>query len=329
MKEVKGFFCEELGRVEQEICRLSDRLRSLAYDLESIDQACRRMVHNEDSTSKVFLSTDSFQGFEGEELKRLKKQKKELIEMQSQFDLELKEAKQRYGRLKSLMAVCDEKDFNTKDRYDGLKLQEEDRQRIAMDIHDTVIQNLTALILKNQFVLQVLNTDQHRAAIELKKINEVLKSSIDELRDIIFNLRPMSLDDLGFEDTFYNLMNKISKRAELDLQYDYRAGIFEADPVVMINILRIIQELCNNSIKHSNGNHIFVRVLRQGDQVVICEQDDGQGFDYLKQKQSADNGFGLSMIRDRIVLFGGTMKVERRPEGGMRFQISIPIKRRG
>ena len=75
-------------------------------------------------------------------------------------------------------------------------MQEADRQRIARDIHDTVVQGLTALIHKNEFVGKIFETDKQRAQLELKKNNNVIRDSINELRNIIFDLRPMSLEDL-------------------------------------------------------------------------------------------------------------------------------------
>lgn len=328
MNEIISFVNEELNTCEKKVQQLREQIRTLSYDLESIQKACHYMVDSSDHTNTVFMTGDCKKGFEDEEIQFLQKQQKEVEVSKHLLEDQLAASVERYDQLKHLRKTCMLKNEDRQDRYSGLTLQEAERQRIAMDIHDTVIQNLTAMILKNEFVMKIMNSDMHRAKIELKNINEVLKNSISELRDIIFNLRPMSLDDLGFEETFYNLMTKISQRTDMDIEYSYNAGVFDADSVVLINILKIIQELCNNSIKHSGGKHIFVRVSQKEKRLVILEQDDGVGFDYKMKKKMPQNSFGLSMIRDRIVLFGGTMQVENLTEGGMRFIIEIPVKRR-
>lgn len=328
MNEIIEFVNDELNICEKNVRLLKEQIRTMSYDLESIQKACFHMAECSDDTNMIFMSGDCKAGFEDKEIKFLKKQQEEVEASKKILEDKLEAALERDEYLKHLRTSCMQKNENRQDRYSGLSLQEAERQRIAMDIHDTVIQNLTAMIMKNEFVMRIMNSDMHRAQIELKNINEVLKNSISELRDIIFNLRPMSLDDLGFEDTFYNFMTRLSQRTEMDIEYSYNAGKFEADSVVLINILKIIQELCNNSIKHSGGKQIFVRISQKEDQLVILEQDDGKGFDYKMKKKIPKNSFGLSMIRDRIMLFGGTMQVENLSEGGMRFIIEIPVKRR-
>ena len=86
---------------------------------------------------------------------------------------------------------------------------EEDRQRISRDIHDTVVQNLTALIHKEEFISQIMSRDINRAQIEINNAKALIKDSIKDLRDIIYQLRPMELDDLGFNEALLNLVDKL------------------------------------------------------------------------------------------------------------------------
>ncbi len=202
-----------------------------------------------------------------------------------------------------------------------ISVQEMDRRRIAMEIHDTVVQNLTALTLKNDFIVKIMNSDRQRAQLELKNCNSILRESIEELRNIIFDLRPMSLDILGFEDTFINFINRLSAKTGMIITYDYKADINHMDSMLLINLIRIIQELCYNSIKYSKGTKLEVKVLSDKKYVIIDVIDDGIGFDL----DNNVNGFGLSMVRDRLSAYGGQLQTKRLAKG-MQCRILVPIK---
>ncbi len=202
-----------------------------------------------------------------------------------------------------------------------ISVQEMDRRRIAMEIHDTVVQNLTALTLKNDFIVKIINSDRQRAQLELKNCNSILRESIEELRNIIFDLRPMSLDILGFEDTFINFINRLSAKTGMIITYDYKADINHMDSMLLINLIRIIQELCYNSIKYSKGTKLEVKVLSDKKYVIIDVIDDGIGFDL----DNNVNGFGLSMVRDRLSAYGGQLQTKRLAKG-MQCRILVPIK---
>ena len=90
-------------------------------------------------------------------------------------------------------------------------MQELDRQRIARDIHDTVVQNMTALIRKQEFISRLMDKDMNRAKLELSSSINMMKDNIEELRNIIFDLRPMALDDLGFKAAFFNLCERLKE----------------------------------------------------------------------------------------------------------------------
>lgn len=326
MKEVSAFLKNELDSVIDTIHVIQDKIHTLSLDIEFIEKACSKITDSRDHTQIVFLSGGSENAFEENELKKLQAQKAEFIQLKNDLEQNLKEKEERYEYLRHLSEDCLKNAIHTS-TYEELSLQEADRQRIAMDIHDTVIQNLTALILKNEFVLRIMDSDIQRAKLELKNNNDLLKSSINELRDIIYNLRPMSLDDLGFEHAFNNLMNKISANTDMVVTYDYNADEIDTDSVVLINLLRMIQELCNNSIKHSKGSQIYVKIDQDQEQILVTVEDDGIGFEYNEKEQNG-KGFGLSMVKDRIVLFNGTLQIEKIKDGGMRYRIGIPLKRR-
>ena len=206
-------------------------------------------------------------------------------------------------------------------------MQEADRQRITRDIHDTVVQGLTALIHKNEFVGKIFETDKQRAQLELKKNNNVIRDSINELRNIIFDLRPMSLDDLGFEKTFYTAIEKIKGTTQMVVKADYLCDTDSMNPIIGITVIRIIQELCSNSIKYSKGTKIQVTIKQdKQNELLILYSDNGEGYDLNKPTDCTKNntGFGLNMMRERIALLQGKMEVCYK-DGELSYTIRIPL----
>ena len=163
--------------------------------------------------------------------------------------------------------------------------------------------------------------------MELKKNNNVIRDSINELRNIIFDLRPMSLDDLGFEKTFYTAIEKIKGTTQMVVKADYLCDTDSMNPIIGITVIRIIQELCSNSIKYSNGTKIQVTIKQdKQNELLILYSDNGEGYDLNKPTDCTKNntGFGLNMMRERIALLQGKMEVCYK-DGELSYTIRIPL----
>ena len=327
MNEISDYFNEQLDIAKGELQAIQDKIHADSLDIEFIEKACNEISSSKDDTNDIFFFANNENVFENKEIKKLKKQKEERLQSKAKLEHELAEKKACCERLKHLFEIS-LKMSEKADNCGKLSIREADRQRIAMDIHDTVIQNLTALILKNEFVIKIMSNDFQRAQLELKNINELLKSNINELRDIVFNIRPMSIDDLGFETAFQNLMGKLADRTQMFVEYDYRAGdLSDIDSVILINILRMIQELYNNAIKHSKGTYIYAQIEMHGENIEVIVEDDGIGFDYKEISQKQDKNFGLSMIHERITLLDGNFELCNRESEGTKCTITVPVKR--
>lgn len=330
MSKINDFMSEELSISVEKRSQLKAQIRSLQLDMEFVDKARSRIIQQKDTTGDTFLSADNSDNFDDREILKLKEQRDNIEALIEDKEKELEEISKRCDRIKELLLTAD--DSQEKNQLNSnmewreispveINIQEMDRRRIAMEIHDTVVQNLTALTLKNDFIIKIINSDVQRAKLELKNCNNILKESIDELRNIIFDLRPMSLDVLGFEDTFINYINKLSTKTDMIVTYNYKADINHMDSMLLINLIRIIQELCNNSIKHSKGTKLEVKVTSNKQYVTVDVIDDGIGFDL----NSNVSGFGLSMIRDRLSIYNGKLETKRLAKG-MQCRVLVPIK---
>jgi len=230
---------------------------------------------------------------------------------------------------KSLLEILNDDDMDNKDKTKAnkalLKNLEAERERISRDIHDSVVQSLTALIYRNEFIVQLIEQDSNRAKLELKDNEVVLKDCINELREIIYDLKPMSIEDFGFKEAFNMCCTKLNHQSNKQISYSF-IGDDEVESIIGISIIRIITELTSNSIKYSKCSKINIKVKNTDKEIIIKHSDDGIGFDYDNQKQiHKDNtGFGLVMLRERVELLDGVISYSN--TNGSTYTISIPKK---
>lgn len=210
-----------------------------------------------------------------------------------------------------------------------LEIQEQDRQRIARDLHDSTVQNLTSLIHKCELCARLIDTDPVRTRLELLTMSNTLKSVINEIREIIFNLKPMSIDDLGLIMTIERFANQLMSQHEVKIKITHNEEKNEIVPVINLSLFRMIQEACNNAIKHGDAKNIDINIQYQDDNIKITIKDDGKGFDTndIKEHIPPDySGCGLTMMKERVYLLSGTMQINSTINKGTTISITVPIK---
>ncbi len=209
-----------------------------------------------------------------------------------------------------------------------LDLQERDRQRIARDLHDSTVQNLTSLIHKIQLCLRLVDMDPVRTKLELGSMTNTLKAVINELREIIYNLKPMSLEDLGLLLTVERYANQLMMNHDIKVRISHNDEIDDILPVIKLSLFRLIQEACNNAIKHAESKNIDIKIYFKKNQVSVTVIDDGKGFDLDcigDNAQKDYSGYGLSIMKERVYLLSGTMKLDSTINKGTIVTITVPI----
>ena len=203
-------------------------------------------------------------------------------------------------------------------------LLETDRQRIAKDLHDTSLQNLTLLIHKIELCSMYIDKDPLQAKLELSLINKNLKSTIQEVRDTIFNLRPMEFDDLGLKAAFERLFEKININKKYKVNCNVEDVSCENDTILLI-IYRIVQECLNNIEKHASATEINFNAKHNKNKYMIIIQDNGKGFTQ-KDIDEKRNHFGITLMKERINILKGVLNIFSN-ELGTRVEIEIPIEK--
>lgn len=213
-------------------------------------------------------------------------------------------------------------------QFSVLDVQEKERQRIARDLHDSSLQDLTHLVHQVELCSLYIDQDSVKAKLELALIESGLRKVIDDIRNRIYDLRPMTFDDLGLCETLLNFFSVLNQDGHFEIlsDIDNIEDLFseEEKEIALIMIYRIIQECVQNAIEHSRGNQIRVSLKKDHEAILIKIQDNGIGFN-LQEAEKKDRHFGLSVVKERVFLLGGKMKIDS--ENGTIVSIIIPQKK--
>jgi signal transduction histidine kinase len=215
--------------------------------------------------------------------------------------------------------------------------QEDERKRIARELHDETIQSTAALGLSLEIASMSLH-DNKLAPPDLLKLKQNVDDLIDGMNGIIQDLRPTMLDDLGLESAVKWLLEKhlSEKRIQYHLKFSEECNkILTRMPGSSLHergelaLFRILQESIINIAKHAKASKVSVTLLRNGDMIEIMVQDNGVGFDVQQVFRDADTGksagYGILGLRERVALLGGKLEIDARPGSGTDLTVSIPL----
>lgn len=209
-----------------------------------------------------------------------------------------------------------------------LETQENERQRISRELHDSTVQNLTSIVHKTELCSKLIDMDPIRCKLELTMMSRTLRDIINDTRQMIYNLRPMSFDDIGLEITIERAIDKIKNDKSSNIRFSVEGDSYPIKPVIGITLLRIIQEACNNAIKYAEADIISVKMIYEEDTVIVSIEDDGKGFDVENldvTRRNDNSGFGLSMMKERVYLLSGEIEITSEIDVGTSIRVKVPI----
>ncbi len=199
--------------------------------------------------------------------------------------------------------------------------QEEERRRIARELHDSTSQNLTSLMvgLKN---LKAICHDP-RLNVQVEELRSVAAATLEEVHDISARLRPRILDDLGLPAALERLAREWQARHQIPIDLLIHIGQERLPGPLETAIYRIVQESLTNAARYSGARNVSVLVERRGTDLIALVEDDGQGFD--PYRDPGDRHLGLEGMRERAELLGGKLTIESAPGKGTSIHVQIPI----
>ena len=207
-----------------------------------------------------------------------------------------------------------------------VRAQEDERRRIARDIHDQVGQQMTALRLNLAAIDQSYGGDgEVREKLEqTKAIAERLDANVDFLA---WELRPAALDDIGVAEAMGSFVHQWSRHSGVEAQF-HTTGLDKErlSPETETNLYRIMQEALNNTMKYAQASRVDVLLERRDNQVVLIVEDDGAGFNPNAAVGGDNKGMGLVGMRERAALVGGTLQIESKPKKGTTIFVRVPAE---
>lgn len=224
--------------------------------------------------------------------------------------------------------ITDRKNAEEESRKLSNKLIESEeimRKAASQQLHDHVGQNLTALTINLNYVAtQLLPETQTKVKERLNDSINILNETIEQIRDIMVELRPSVLDDYGLIAAMNWLCSKFMERTEIRVEFEGKE-LQERLPLnIEQTLFRIIQEIFHNISKHSKAKNVLVKMKEDENKLYLSVKDDGVGFDYEKHKTQRDKkGLGLSSMEERIKLIKGKMKIESKPGKGSMVTIEV------
>ena len=331
--------------LEQTKKQFIDKRQSLLDEISSLEIKSKeniRMIQMLEDTND-----DNFESFSPREVSsytkskmvELSEEQKQIQQLLQDYRSEVLELNLKIDEITSVIKVaqnendiCNEEiSKSKKSNLNVLESVEKERQRIARDLHDSTVQNLTSLVHKSELCMKLIELDPIRCKLELSSMGKILREVIEDMRKMIYDLRPMSFDDIGFGVTIERALDKCKAAYNIRYSFKIEGEEYQLPNMVSISLLRIIQESCSNAINHGNAKMIDIKLIYHEDSIELMVENDGDGFDVSTiDDLSRDDysGFGLSMMKERIYLLSGDLSIQSKAgEKGCLLTVNLPIER--
>lgn len=211
----------------------------------------------------------------------------------------------------------------------GLKIiqaQEEERKRLSREIHDGPAQMMANVMMRSDLVERIFNEYGAEAAIkEVKSLKMMARNALSEVRRIIYDLRPMALDDLGLIPTLRKYLQTLTEyHPSINIEFKSFGEEKRLPAEYEVAIFRLVQESVQNALKHANADNITVKLEMMKNRIAIMIKDDGKGFDIKEKKEGS---FGLLGMRERIEMLNGELSIDSKIGKGTMILIDLPIEK--
>lgn len=206
----------------------------------------------------------------------------------------------------------------------GIRILEEERRRIARDLHDGPAQALTNVSMKLEVLKMMMDSDIEMSKNQVDQLHKKVGAVIREIRHLIYDLRPIAVDEVGLFEATQALCMQLQQNWNLPIEMHVQEPLESKSiaPAKQVALYRLIQEILNNMKKHAQAKMIKLNVVQENDELLITVQDDGVGFDpnYIPAGH-----YGLIGMKERALYLGGTLNIDSVIGKGSTFVICVPV----
>lgn len=204
-----------------------------------------------------------------------------------------------------------------------IQAQEAERQRLSRQMHDGPAQALSNFILQTEIATRLFDVDQDSAREELQTLKASATNTFKQVRDFIFQLRPMMLDDLGMVPTVKRYVDAVREQSGIEISVSITGTERRLEPYLEVVVFRSVQELLTNAIAHSQASEVKLQLDVPENEVRVRLDDNGRGFDTSILETRSN--LGLKLIKERAEMLGGDFELDSVVGHGTRVFFRIPI----
>jgi len=301
----------ELGKLTQRNTAITAHLQQVQKQGASLDDLKMAYESALDAQQRLFVMRGQLEKLQNDKI-HLEKYKAALEKIISGFG-------ERSGSMSSAAA---------KSQMAGIEMivnaQEAERQRLSRQMHDGPAQALSNFILQTEIAMRLMDVDPAQARDELGNLKASAMGTFQKVRNFIFELRPMMLDDLGLIPTLRKYSDAFKEQTGLEISVTVTGTERRLEPYLEVMIFRAVQELLGNAARHSQANLVKVHLDLGNDFLRVSVDDNGRGFDPEMLKESSN--LGLKLIRERAEMLGGNFEIDSAIGAGTRIAFTVQSK---
>jgi two-component system sensor histidine kinase DegS len=205
-----------------------------------------------------------------------------------------------------------------------LTLLEDERSRIARELHDLTIQGLVRAIYQTEIISRKMENDIVSAKLELALLTNNLKENINNTRNLIYDLKPMAINDLGFQGALDEYFTYLKSFSEIHFSYEIHEDLIHLTDKELLTLFRILQEACINAVKHSEASDVVISISEYNlNFYKVLVDDNGKGCD--PDSIIKENHYGLIILKERVQSIKGECKINTDINEGFHITVILPM----
>ncbi len=362
----RGAIFEIAENARKEVTNLKEELQQYKHEAHKIMAECEKLdIMVVKSRRKLAAINRDFSRYTEEEMKKAyqeannlivqlavaRERERQVILRRNDVERRLKNAIETVGKAEKLVAQVGtvfnylSGDLQRIDEYMEnseskralairiIKAQEDERRRIAREMHDGPAQAMSNVVLKAEICEKLAEVDISKATAELKNLKSVVRSCLTDVRRIIYDLRPMSIDDLGLKPTLQKYIENFRKQNAIHVTLRFLGDYNQLkDKNIILAVFRVVQECLNNTRKHAEATSVLIQMEFAERHVTLRIKDDGKGFDVSTLNEfnrDESGGFGVYGMKERVELLDGTFAIESVIGAGTTVRVQFPYELQG
>ena len=303
----------ETSRLQQRNASISAHLQQIQTQIEAVSRADIRMAYDAalDAQQRLFVMRGQIDKLQSDRT-HIENYLGILVRIDQAFEtgeFTSNESKQAQTSLAKTVEMI-------------IQAQETERGRLARQMHDGPAQALSNFILQTEIAMRLFDVDQLKAKEELVGVKNSASTTFQKVRDFIFNLRPMMLDDLGLIPTLTRFVETFKEQAGIEVRLVSTGMDQRLEPYLEVMVFRAVQELLSNIAKHSQATQVIIQIDTSATGIRVGIEDNGKGFEAEKMQEKG--GMGLKIIHERVQMLGGTLELHSKIGHGTHVLFQIP-----